>query len=49
MTGFETASLVIAAAAIIVAIGIWNGVRELNQQTGEGAERRRRQAPAPAG
>ena len=44
MTGFETASLVIAGAnaatTIIVAIGIWDGVRKLNQQTKESAERR---------
>ena len=49
MTGFETASLVIAganAATIIVAIGIRDGVRKLNQQTKESAERRQRQAPA---
>ena len=52
MTGFETASLVIAAvnaaATIIVAIGIWNGVRELNRQTRASAGRRRRQAAVPA-
>ena len=50
MTGFEIASLVIAggnaAATIIVAIGIWDGVRKLNRQTKESAERRQRQAPA---
>ena len=50
MTGFETASLVIAGAnaatTIIVAIGIWDGVRKLNQQTKESAERRRRREGA---
>ena len=50
MTGLETASLVIAganaAATIIVAIGIRDGVRKLNQQTKESAERRRRREEA---